>query len=61
MVTIQTPNDPEKSSETAETTHFGFKDVPVGEKAGMVRGVFDSVAENYDVMNDLMSAGVHRL
>lgn len=66
MVTAQTPNDPtskgpEKSPENAETTHFGFKDVPVDEKAGMVRGVFDSVAENYDLMNDLMSAGVHRL
>ncbi len=44
-----------------EKTHFGFQDVPVSEKAGMVRGVFDSVAENYDIMNDLMSAGVHRL
>lgn len=45
----------------AEKTHFGFQDVPVSEKAGLVRGVFDSVAENYDLMNDLMSAGVHRL
>lgn len=48
--------------ETAEDkTHFGFRDVPVDEKAGLVRGVFDSVAENYDLMNDLMSAGIHRL
>ena len=45
----------------SDSTHFGFKDVPVSEKAGLVRGVFDSVAENYDLMNDLMSAGVHRL
>lgn len=45
----------------AGTTHFGFKNVPVDEKAGLVRGVFDSVASRYDVMNDLMSAGMHRL
>lgn len=44
-----------------KTTHFGFKDVDATEKAGLVRGVFDSVADNYDVMNDLMSAGLHRL
>ena len=43
------------------TTHFGFQDVPDNEKASMVKGVFDSVASNYDVMNDLMSLGVHRL
>jgi len=43
------------------TTHFGFKDVPVNEKAGMVRQVFDSVAGRYDLMNDLMSLGIHRL
>ena len=43
------------------TTHFGFTEVAVEEKAGMVRGVFDSVAGKYDLMNDLMSMGVHRL
>ena len=43
------------------TTHFGFTDVPVEEKVGKVREVFDSVAPSYDVMNDLMSMGVHRL
>lgn len=46
---------------TEKTTHFGFKDVPDEEKAGMVRGVFDSVADRYDLMNDVMSGGVHRL
>ncbi|MFT6557882.1 bifunctional demethylmenaquinone methyltransferase/2-methoxy-6-polyprenyl-1,4-benzoquinol methylase UbiE [Sneathiella sp.] len=55
-----TTSDPSENK-TSEKTHFGFQDVPVEEKAGMVRGVFDSVAENYDLMNDLMSAGVHRL
>ncbi|HUT40872.1 MAG TPA: bifunctional demethylmenaquinone methyltransferase/2-methoxy-6-polyprenyl-1,4-benzoquinol methylase UbiE [Gammaproteobacteria bacterium] len=44
-----------------KTTHFGFRDVPVEEKAGHVRAVFDSVADNYDLMNDLMSFGIHRL
>jgi demethylmenaquinone methyltransferase / 2-methoxy-6-polyprenyl-1,4-benzoquinol methylase len=41
-------------------THFGFKTVDENEKAKQVRGVFDSVASKYDVMNDLMSAGLHR-
>ena len=44
-----------------EKTHFGYKTVPSEQKAGMVRGVFDSVASRYDLMNDLMSAGLHRL
>ena len=43
------------------TTHFGFKTVAEGDKAGMVHGVFTRVANRYDVMNDLMSAGIHRL
>ncbi len=43
------------------TTHFGFQDVPEAEKAGMVHGVFSRVASKYDLMNDLMSGGVHRL
>ena len=43
------------------TTHFGFKDVPVAEKKKLVGAVFKSVAESYDVMNDLMSMGLHRL
>jgi demethylmenaquinone methyltransferase/2-methoxy-6-polyprenyl-1,4-benzoquinol methylase len=44
-----------------KTTHFGFQDVPESEKAGRVRGVFGSVASNYDVMNDAMSFGIHRI
>jgi len=43
------------------TTHFGFREVPEADKAPLVRRVFDSVAPRYDLMNDLMSAGVHRL
>lgn len=43
------------------STHFGFKTVDEQEKAQRVRGVFDSVAPKYDVMNDLMSAGLHRV
>lgn len=43
------------------TTHFGFQTVAEEEKAGMVHGVFTRVASRYDLMNDLMSAGVHRL
>lgn len=46
---------------TDNTTHFGFKQVAVDEKVKLVRGVFDSVAEQYDVMNDLMSMGIHRI
>ncbi len=43
------------------TTHFGFKQVATEDKAKMVRGVFDSVAGQYDIMNDLMSLGIHRI
>ena len=45
----------------AESTHFGYKTVAAADKASLVRGVFDSVASRYDIMNDLMSAGMHRL
>lgn len=48
------------SGNPEDTTHFGFRDVPVAEKKPMVRAVFDSVARKYDVMNDLMSLGIHR-
>lgn len=44
-----------------QTTHFGYKDVPVEDKVKHVAGVFHSVANHYDVMNDLMSMGIHRL
>ena len=43
-----------------ETTHFGYEQVTADEKTRRVRGVFDSVAHKYDLMNDLMSAGMHR-
>ena len=44
-----------------KTTHFGFQEIPEQEKAGRVHGVFTSVASRYDVMNDVMSMGVHRV
>ncbi|VVM26270.1 hypothetical protein BSPWISOXPB_9168 [uncultured Gammaproteobacteria bacterium] len=43
------------------TTHFGFKEVATQDKQSMVRGVFDSVANQYDLMNDVLSFGAHRL
>ena len=46
---------------SSTTTHFGDRTVPTEEKAGLVKGVFSSVANNYDLMNDLMSGGMHRL
>ncbi|MBM3613197.1 MAG: bifunctional demethylmenaquinone methyltransferase/2-methoxy-6-polyprenyl-1,4-benzoquinol methylase UbiE, partial [Alphaproteobacteria bacterium] len=49
------------ASDEGDTTHFGFRTVGADQKAGLVQGVFSRVASKYDVMNDLMSAGAHRL
>jgi demethylmenaquinone methyltransferase / 2-methoxy-6-polyprenyl-1,4-benzoquinol methylase len=46
---------------TTNTTHFGFKQVDSKDKVKLVRNVFDSVADSYDIMNDLMSVGIHRI
>ncbi|KPV74673.1 uncharacterized protein RHOBADRAFT_31799 [Rhodotorula graminis WP1] len=56
------PQQPHPSASTSsETTHFGFRNVPEQQKESLVRGVFSSVASSYDVMNDAMSFGIHRL
>ncbi len=51
----------EQQSGRSGTTHFGYRQVPVEEKAQRVAGVFHSVASRYDLMNDLMSFGIHRI
>ena len=58
--TEHSPTDASRADSRAET-HFGFERVPLGEKQGKVDEVFHKVADRYDVMNDLMSAGLHRL
>ncbi len=52
---------PSPENKATATTHFGFQEVAESEKAQRVRGVFESVATRYDLMNDLMSGGIHRL
>jgi len=49
------------SDQIEKTTHFGYQTVPTEEKSSKVAEVFHSVADKYDLMNDLMSAGIHRL
>ena len=49
------------ANQSEKTTHFGFETVSESEKAGRVQGVFGSVASRYDIMNDVMSGGIHRL
>ncbi len=49
-----------KETDGTTDTHFGYQQVPLTEKQGLVDGVFTSVASRYDLMNDLMSAGLHR-
>ena len=51
----------EPTGNDGTTASFGFEDVPRDERQGMVNRVFSSVAERYDLMNDLMSAGMHRI
>ena len=58
---MDTPYSPGNTRDPQATTHFGYKQVPVGEKQQRVAEVFHSVAAKYDLMNDLMSFGVHRL
>ena len=55
------PDQPSGEPPGATRTHFGYQEIPEAEKAGRVRGVFSSVAGRYDLMNDLMSGGAHRL
>ena len=47
-------------NQVRETTHFGFQQVPPGEKQSLIDAVFRNVANRYDLMNDLMSGGLHR-
>ena len=49
------------TSDSEETTHFGYEEVPVAQKEQRVGQVFASVANRYDIMNDVMSLGSHRL
>lgn len=57
---MKTPAEAAPDEAAASTTHFGFKTVETGEKAKLVHNVFEQVASRYDLMNDLMSGGLHR-
>lgn len=59
--TQQEPKQQSQTSDQVDSTHFGFKQVPKSEKQDKVAEVFHSVASQYDLMNDLMSGGIHRL
>ncbi|NOP35900.1 class I SAM-dependent methyltransferase, partial [Klebsiella pneumoniae] len=54
-------NDQRKGDHAEPTTHFGYQDVPESQKAKKVAEVFHSVAAKYDLMNDVLSGGMHRL
>lgn len=56
---VETPSDHETNGN--DSTWFGFRRIEAGQKAALVQGVFSSVAGKYDLMNDLMSGGIHRL
>lgn len=60
-MTTESRTEKPSAATTDPTTHFGFRDVPVDEKRKLVGEVFSSVASRYDLMNDLMSLGIHRL
>lgn len=61
QLSLTMQNHPTDSDPSSATTHFGYKTVAEAEKAGKVAEVFHSVANRYDIMNDLMSMGLHRL
>ncbi len=61
MSSKEQPSVKVDNNEASQKTHFGFEQVRTEDKAERVAGVFHSVASKYDLMNDLMSGGVHRL
>ena len=61
MLVVSRQKNKRMAKDATPTTHFGYETVPLKDKAHRIKGVFDSVANRYDVMNDLMSGGLHRL